>query len=104
MLFTQGDTSYEFFRDLGAGWLGERVLLAFVRTPQGLGDCVVFKCIPLPQGEEVSEGFQFTRTRLEKEVRLSRYLQHPRIARVLSLIRSFLAAASSRALASSAPV
>ncbi|WP_375742089.1 serine/threonine protein kinase [Corallococcus interemptor] len=86
VLFTQGDTSYEFFRDLGAGRLGERVLLAFVRTPQGLGDCVVLKCIPLPQGEELSEGFQLTRTRLEEEVRLSRHLQHPRIARVHGLV------------------
>ncbi|NOK08073.1 serine/threonine-protein kinase [Corallococcus exercitus] len=86
VLFTQGDTSYEFFRDLGAGRLGERVLLAFVRTPQGLGDCVVLKGIPLPQGEELSEGFQLTRTRLEEEVRLARYLQHPRIARVHGLV------------------
>ncbi|MCY1045382.1 protein kinase [Corallococcus sp. bb12-1] len=86
VLFTQGDTSYEFFRDLGAGRLGERVLLAFVRTPQGLGDCVVLKCIPLPQGEALSEGFQLTRTRLEEEVRLARYLQHPRIARVHGLV------------------
>ncbi|RKG90029.1 serine/threonine protein kinase [Corallococcus sp. CA053C] len=86
VLFTQGDTSYEFFRDLGVGRLGERVLLAFVRTPQGLGDCVVLKCIPLPQGEELPEGFQLTRTRLEEEVRLARYLQHPRIARVHGLV------------------
>jgi eukaryotic-like serine/threonine-protein kinase len=86
VLFTQGDTSYEFFRDLGVGRLGERVLLAFVRTPQGLGDCVVLKCIPLPQDEEVPEGFQLTRTRLEEEVRLARYLQHPRIARVHGLV------------------
>ncbi|WP_375761323.1 serine/threonine protein kinase [Corallococcus exercitus] len=86
VLFTQGDTSYEFFRELGVGRLGERVLLAFVRTPQGLGDCVVLKCIPLPQGEELCEGFQHTRTRLEEEVRLARYLQHPRIARVHGLV------------------
>ncbi|RKH40430.1 serine/threonine-protein kinase [Corallococcus sicarius] len=86
VLFTQGDTSYEFFRDLGVGRLGERVLLAFVRTPQGLGDCVVLKCIPLPQGEELPEGFQHTRTRLEEEVRLARYLQDPRIARVHGLV------------------
>ncbi|CAM4021618.1 serine/threonine protein kinase [Corallococcus exiguus] len=86
VLFTQGDTSYEFFRDLGVGRLGERVLLAFVRTPQGLGDCVVLKCIPLPQGEEPPEGFQRTRIRLEEEVQLARYLQHPRIARVHCLV------------------
>ena len=86
VLFTQGDTSYEFFRDLGAGRLGERVLLAFVRTPQGLSDCVVLKCILLPQGEELSDGFQHMRIRLEDEVRLARYLLHPCIARVHGLV------------------
>ncbi|QAT83653.1 serine/threonine protein kinase [Corallococcus coralloides] len=35
VLLTQGDTSYEFFRDLGVGRLGERVLLAYVPAPQG---------------------------------------------------------------------
>ncbi|WP_254379950.1 hypothetical protein [Corallococcus exiguus] len=86
VLFTQGDTSYEFFRNLGVGRLGERILLSFVRTTQGLGECVVLKCLPLPQGEGLSEDFQHTRRRLDEEVRLERYLQHPRIARVHGLV------------------
>lgn len=82
VLFTNGDTSYEFFRDLGQGRVGERVLLAQTRTPQGLGACVVLKCVPLPQVADLTEKIQRTRARLEEEVRLAQYLQHPRIARV----------------------
>lgn len=85
VLFTNGDTSYEFFRDLGQGRVGERVLLAQTRTPQGLGACVVLKCVPLPQVAELTEKVQRTRARLEEEVRLAQYLQHPRIARVHGL-------------------
>lgn len=86
VLFTQGDTSYEFFRDLGPGRVGERILLALTRTSQGLGDCVLLKCISLPHGSDLTEGFQRTRARLEEEVRLAQYLQHPRIARVHGLV------------------
>ncbi|RKG99322.1 serine/threonine protein kinase [Corallococcus sp. CA053C] len=86
VLFTHGDTSYEFFRDLGPGRLGERVLLALARTSRGLGDCVLLKCLPLPHAEDQTEGFQRTRARLEEEVRLAQYLQHPRIARVHGLV------------------
>ncbi|MCP3138179.1 serine/threonine protein kinase [Pyxidicoccus xibeiensis] len=85
VLFTNGDTSYEFFRDLGPGRVGERVLLAQTRTPQGLGTCVVLKCVPLPQVAELTEKVYRTRARLEEEVRLAQYLQHPRIARVHGL-------------------
>lgn len=56
VLFTNGDTSYEFFRDLG----------------QGRGACVVLKCVPLPQVAELTEKVQRTRARLEEEVRLAR--------------------------------
>jgi len=85
VLFTNGDTSYEFFRDLGQGRVGEQVLLAQTRTPQGLGACVVLKCVPLPRVADLAEKFQRTRARLEEEVRLAQYLQHPRIARVHGL-------------------
>ncbi|RKH41686.1 hypothetical protein [Corallococcus sicarius] len=51
MLFTQEDTSYEFFRNLGVGRLGERVLLAFVRTPQGLGENQLWD-IEVPDDED----------------------------------------------------
>ena len=71
VLFTNGDTSYEFFRDLGEGRVGERILLARTRTPKGLGDCVVLK-------------FR-ARARMEEEVRLAQCLGHPCIARVHGL-------------------
>jgi serine/threonine-protein kinase len=86
VLFTYGDTSYEFLRDLGEGRVGERVLLARTRTPQSLGACVVLKCVALPQAADMTERYRLTRARLEEEVRLAKYLQHPRIARVHGLI------------------
>ncbi|MBZ4374963.1 serine/threonine-protein kinase [Corallococcus sp. AS-1-6] len=86
VLFTQGDTTYEFYRDLGMGRVGERVLLAQVRTPRGLGPSVVLKCLPRPDTAQEAERFQRARARLEEEVRLAAYLQHPRIARVHGLV------------------
>lgn len=85
VLFTNGDTSYEFFRDLGQGRVGERILLAQTRTGQRLGPCVVLKCVPVPQVANLTEKYRRTRARLEEEVRLAQYLQHPRIARVHGL-------------------
>jgi len=85
VLFTNGDTSYEFFRDLGQGRVGERILLAQTRTGQRLGSCVVLKCVPVPQVANLTEKYRRTRARLEEEVRLAQYLQHPRIARVRGL-------------------
>ncbi|RJS14715.1 serine/threonine protein kinase [Corallococcus sp. H22C18031201] len=85
VLFTNGDTTYEFFRDLGEGRVGERILLAQTRTPKGLGDCVVLKCLPLPKEADTTEKHQRARARLEEEVRLAQYLQHPSIARVYGL-------------------
>ncbi|NPC86953.1 serine/threonine protein kinase, partial [Pyxidicoccus fallax] len=84
-LFTNGDTSYEFFRDLGQGRVGERILLAQTRTGQRLGPCVVLKCVPVPQVANLTEKYRRTRARLEEEVRLAQYIQHPRIARVHGL-------------------
>ncbi|NOJ95322.1 serine/threonine protein kinase [Corallococcus coralloides] len=86
VLFTQGDTAYEFYRDLGTGRVGERVLLAQLRTPRGLGSSVVLKCLPRPDTAEEAENFQRARARLEEEVRLARHLQHPRIARIHGLV------------------
>ncbi|WP_338867949.1 serine/threonine protein kinase [Myxococcus stipitatus] len=88
VLFTYGDTSYEFFRDLGEGRVGERILLAQTRTPKGLGECVVLKCLPLPNAADATEKNQRTRARLEEEVRLAQYLRHPSIARVHGLFES----------------
>ena len=85
VLFTNGDTSYEFFRDMGQGRVGERILLAQTRTGQRLGPCVVLKCVPVPHVANLTEKYRRTRARLEEEVRLAQYLQHPRIARVHGL-------------------
>ena len=85
VLFTNGGTSYEFFRDLGQGRVGERILLAQTRTGQRLGPCVVLKCVPVPHVANLTEKYRRTRARLEEEVRLAQYLQPPRIARVHGL-------------------
>ncbi|MFY1828045.1 hypothetical protein ACN47A_19140 [Myxococcus fulvus] len=50
VLFTNGDTSYEFFRDLGA----ERV-----------GECVMLKCLSPRQVTDATEKYPRTRARLE---------------------------------------
>ncbi|MCE9669818.1 protein kinase [Myxococcus stipitatus] len=68
--------------------MGERLLLAQTRTPKGLGECVVLKCLPLPKAAEVTEKYQRTRIRLEEEVRLAQYLRHPSIARVHGLFET----------------
>jgi serine/threonine-protein kinase len=46
---------------------------------------VVLKCVPVPHAANLTEKHQRTRARLEEEVRLAQYLQHPRIARVHGL-------------------
>ncbi|RYZ43257.1 MAG: serine/threonine protein kinase [Myxococcaceae bacterium] len=84
ILFSHGDTAYEFFQDLGTGRNGERVLLARPRTPTGYRGKVVLKCVALP-AEPLPEKYQRTRARLEEEVRLAQYLHHPNIARVHGL-------------------
>ena len=84
VLFCHGDTSYEFFQDLGTGRHGERVLLARPRTPAGYQGKVVLKCVALPEGP-VPESYLRARARLEEEVRLARFLQHSNIARVHGL-------------------
>jgi eukaryotic-like serine/threonine-protein kinase len=84
VLFRDGDTSYEFFQDLGTGRNGERVLLARPRTSAGYKGKVLLRCVALPDGP-LPEKYQRTRARLEEEVRLARFLQHPNIARVHGL-------------------
>ncbi|WP_223643017.1 protein kinase [Corallococcus sp. EGB] len=84
VLFCDGDTAYEFFQDLGTGRNGERVLYARPRTPDGYRGKVLVKCVPLPEGP-ATERFLRARARLEEEVRLAQFLQHPNIARVHGL-------------------
>ncbi|MFB1484194.1 serine/threonine protein kinase [Corallococcus sp. RDP092CA] len=84
VLFCDGDTAYEFFQDLGTGRNGERVLFARPRTPNGYRGKVLVKCVPLPEGP-ATERFLRARARLEEEVRLAQFLQHPNIAHVHGL-------------------
>ncbi|WP_216618886.1 hypothetical protein [Corallococcus carmarthensis] len=84
VLFSHAGTAYEFFQELGIGRNGERVLFARPRTPSGYRGKVLVKCVPLPEGA-VPEKFQRARARLEEEVRLAQFLQHPNIARVHGL-------------------
>ncbi|TSC20320.1 protein kinase [Corallococcus sp. Z5C101001] len=84
VLFCHDGTAYEFFQDLGIGRNGERVLFARPRTASGYRGKVIVKCVPLPQGPATDE-FQRVRARLEEEVRLAQFLQHPNIARVHGL-------------------
>ncbi|MFB1482805.1 serine/threonine protein kinase [Corallococcus sp. RDP092CA] len=84
VLFSHEGTAYEFFQDLGTGRNGERVLFARPRTPSGYRGKVLVKCVPLPQGPATDE-FLRARARLEEEVQLARFLQHPNIARVHGL-------------------
>ncbi|NTX57532.1 protein kinase [Myxococcus sp. CA039A] len=85
VLFSQGDTTYFLFQILGEGRNGERILYARPRTPEGLQGKVLVKYVALPKGEGISEKHQRARIRLEEEVRLARFLQHPSIARVHGL-------------------
>ncbi|WIG95087.1 protein kinase [Myxococcus sp. SDU36] len=84
VLFRAGDTAYEFLQSLGTGRNGERVMLALARTPAGIQGKVVLKCVVLPE-RKFSEQYPCARARLEEEVRLARFLQHPNIARVHGL-------------------
>lgn len=82
ILFSRGRISYETLQDLGAGPHGERILLARQRTPEEVLGDVVLKMLPLPT---VTEALKRSRARLEDEVRLATYLDHPNIARVQGL-------------------
>lgn len=85
ILFSNGDTSYELFQILGEGPNGERILFARPRTPTGIQGKVLVKYVALSEGGAPSERQQRARTRLEEEVRLARFLNHPNIARVHGL-------------------
>ncbi|WP_338865187.1 serine/threonine protein kinase [Myxococcus stipitatus] len=85
VLFSNGDTSYELFQLLGEGPNGERTLYARPRTPAGIQGKVLVKYVALSDGGAPSERQQRARSRLEEEVRLARFLNHPNIARVHGL-------------------
>ncbi|MCP3105576.1 protein kinase [Myxococcus sp. K15C18031901] len=85
VLFSQGDTQYFLFQILGEGRNGERILYARPRTPAGFQGKVLVKYVPLPSGEAMPERYRLAHIRLEEEVRLARFLQHPNIAHVHGL-------------------
>ena len=85
ILFSAGQTAYEFMMELAAGHHGETVLLARKRTVEGPGGDVILKCVGLPEGP--GSPAEKTRARLEEEMRLATYLRHPGIARVHGLKR-----------------
>jgi eukaryotic-like serine/threonine-protein kinase len=80
ILFTRGDVSYELIRELETSHHGEQTLLARERTARSIGGQVILKRLPLTQVDAATR--ELILTRLEEEVRLAAYLQHPNIARV----------------------
>jgi eukaryotic-like serine/threonine-protein kinase len=84
ILFSHEDVAYEFIQSLGVGPHGETRMLARKRTPRSIEEEVILKCVGLPPGGP-SAAAQRSRARLEEEVRLAAYLDHPAITRVHGL-------------------
>ncbi|HVG59145.1 MAG TPA: protein kinase [Hyalangium sp.] len=79
--------SYEFREDLGEAHHGLSLFLARRRTPEGHPrGKVLLKAVGIPRGG-AQEGLRFVKARakLEEQVRLAKYLQHPGILRVHGL-------------------
>lgn len=82
LLFSAGQTAYEFVMELEPGNPGETLVLARRSTAQGYEGDVVLKCVDVPaQPAAVPRAA----VRLEEEVRLATYLRHPGIARTYGL-------------------
>ncbi|MBZ4414991.1 protein kinase [Myxococcus sp. RHSTA-1-4] len=83
VLFRRDGIAYELVQDLGPGSHGERIVLALKRDRSGkdLGRVIV-KTLALPV---LTRATQEARKRLEEEVQLATFLQHPNIARVHGL-------------------
>jgi serine/threonine protein kinase len=79
ILFSQGDTSYELICELDTTDHGERSVLARRRTPKGAEGQVLVRSVHLVP---LVEADAKARARLEEQVRLASYLQHPNIARI----------------------
>ncbi|WP_224363608.1 serine/threonine-protein kinase [Hyalangium versicolor] len=80
ILFSQDGVSYELLRELETSHHGESTVLARQRTGRSIGGQVVIKRLPLTDVDAATR--DLIRTRLQEEVRLATYLQHPNIARV----------------------
>jgi eukaryotic-like serine/threonine-protein kinase len=88
ILFTDGDgTAYEFREDLGEAHHGLSLFLMRRRSPEGHPrGKVLVKAVGVPRGG-AREGERYVRARakLEEQVRLAKYLDHPGILRVHGL-------------------
>jgi len=80
-VLTVDATVYERVNELLPGPHGERVLLARRQPPVH----VLLKELAIPPADSVSVAIERACRRLEEEVHLARYLQHPGIARVHAL-------------------
>jgi serine/threonine-protein kinase len=85
ILFSAGQTAYEFVMVLEHGPHGETLLLARKRTAQGLEEDVILKCVDLPAAPTATANR--AADRLAEEVQLATYLRHPGIARAHGLRR-----------------
>jgi serine/threonine protein kinase len=85
LLFSTGQTAYEFVMELEKGNHGETLVLARKRTAQGLDGDVLLKCVDIPM--QPAAAVPRAAVRLEEEIRLSTYLRHSGITRAHGLKR-----------------
>ncbi|MFL5344164.1 MAG: serine/threonine-protein kinase [Hyalangium sp.] len=83
ILFTLGDFSYAFVRELETTNHGETVLLLQQRSRLGPEGNYLARSLPPSSPKHDPEALAKIRARLEEEARLAVYLDHPNIARVL---------------------
>lgn len=88
ILFSQGSLSYEFLRHEEFTHHGESIMLARQRTPLGAEGQVLVRCLPADAKGHSPEALARIRARMEEEVRLASYLEHPNIARILARCES----------------
>lgn len=84
ILFSQGELSYEFIRNEELTNHGEQIMLARQRSRLGAEGQVLVRCLPSDSPRYDPETHARIRARLEEEVRLASYLDHPNIARILA--------------------
>jgi eukaryotic-like serine/threonine-protein kinase len=83
ILFSHGEFSYVFLRELETTNHGETVMLVQQRSRLGPEGNYIARCLPLTSPRYAPEVLAKIRARLEEEARLAAYLDHPNIARVL---------------------
>jgi serine/threonine-protein kinase len=83
ILFSHGEFSYVFLRELETTNHGETVMLVQQRSRLGPEGNYLVRCLPASSPRYAPEVLAKIRARLEEEARLAAYLEHPNIARVL---------------------